>query len=40
MQQDIRVTKETTDSIAAVRDEEDLVGDTISEEMIRRSRYI
>ena len=40
MQQDIRVTKETTDSIAAVRDEEDLVGDTISEEMIRKSRYI
>ena len=40
MQQDIRVTKETTDSNAAVRDEEDLVGDTISEEMIRRSRYI
>ena len=40
IQQDIRVTKETTDSIAAVRDEEDLVGDTISEEMIRRSRYI
>jgi len=40
IQQDVRVTKETTDSLAAVRDEKDLVGDTISEEMIRRSRYI
>src|SRR5210317_437386 len=38
MQQEVRVTKETTDSPAIVRDEEDLLGDEVKKSMLRQSR--
>ena len=40
MQQEVRVTKETTDSPAIVRDEEDLLGDEVKKSMLRQSRNI
>src|SRR5210317_182554 len=38
MQQEVRVTKETTESPAIVRDEEDLLGDEVKKSMLRQSR--